>query len=101
MHELLKNAIFVGEFEDDEHKTKTMYFSVEKDILQVIVLSGDWGDAVSVTISLQFPTYCMEVDRVQAEISPVGNDGKNQNWKKLQLTHEEIGVLLSTYDKKQ
>ena len=79
---------------DDEEETVTFYYVAPKEFLL-----GDYPEAVSAEISVEFPTNHIEARYADVSISPikVESDGglSYYDWYDISLPYEEIEELIS------
>jgi len=79
---------------DKEIGTTTCYFSAEKSLLEEL-FPGKYPEAISMEISVEFPSGCSEPNYADVSISPVNANGEAYDWIDIDISYEEIDVLIN------
>lgn len=91
------------EFEDiyicEDLGTTTLYFGAPKEMLD-----GEYPEAVSMEISVEFPIVCMEASAASVECSPTEYDEETDSytdydWFDVDMSYEDIEKLFDIYRK--
>lgn len=88
-----KRIEFEERFDSDVYNTTTLYFIAPKEMLKTMMIK-DYPEAVSMEISIEFPTGCIEVKYADVCVSPTNDDGEDYDWYDIDLPYDEIEELI-------
>lgn len=97
---------FEERYNDEENETTTLYFIAPKELLNTFLPEENYPDAVSMEISIELPTRClqngfisaMEADCISVSISPTREcEGgtEDYDWHDVEIPYNEIMELIS------
>lgn len=99
---MLDNRIeFDERYDSEEHGTTTLYFVAPKEMLKTMLVN-DYPDAVSMEISIEFPTEHIEANYASVCVSPTRENEcgtEDYDWHDIDLPYDEIGELISLAEK--
>ena len=99
---LIANTKFEERYDAEEHGTTTLYFTSPKEFLKVFIPTKDYPDAVSMEISIEFPTKHIEAAAAEVSVSPTREiDGgtEDYDWYDAVLSYNEINALIALAEK--
>lgn len=75
----------------------TSYFTVPKEVLGILLPYGDYKNAASGEIMLEYKTsmYLPFVESISVSASPTNADGEDYDWNDINLSDEDIKFLLA------
>ena len=106
---MLDNRIkFDERYDSEDYGTTTLYFIAPKEMLKKYIPTSDYPDAISMEISIEFPTNHVEANYANVYVSPTREDEngtEDYDWHDANITHDEIEGLIklaktSNYEKK-
>ena len=106
---MLDNRIkFDERYDSEDYGTTTLYFIAPKEMLKEFIPTIDYPDAISMEISIEFPTNHVEADYANVYVSPTREDEngtEEYDWHDVNIPHDEIEGLIklaktSNYEKR-
>ena len=95
---MLDNRIKFDERYDSEvYGTTTLYFIAPKEMLKTFIPTNDYPDAISMEISIEFPTNHVEANYANVCVSPTREDEngtEDYDWHDANIPHDEIEGLI-------
>ena len=90
---------FEERYESEENETTTLYFIAPKEMLKPLI-NRDYPEAISMEISIEFPTEHIEANYASVCVSPTKYDEETNSyydydWFDVELPYEEIDELIS------
>ena len=94
-----KRIKFDERYDNEDYETTTLYFIAPKEMLKTMMVN-DYPDAVSMEISIEFPTECIAPKYASVCISPTRYDEdtdsyEDYDWYDIDLPYDEIDELIS------
>lgn len=92
-----KRIKFDERYDSEAYGTTTLYFVAPKELLKKYIPTNDYPDAVSMEISIEFPTEHIEPYYAGACVSPtrkIEDVAEDYDWHDVQLSYDEIEELL-------
>lgn len=89
---------FDERYDSEEYETTTLYFIAPKEMLKTMMVN-DYPEALSMEISIEFPTYHIEPKYADVCISPTRYDEETDSyedydWYDIDLPYDEIEELI-------
>ena len=95
---MLDERIKFDERHDSEYYgTTTLYFIAPKEMLKEFIPTNDYPEAVSMEISIEFPTEHIEADYANVCVSPTREDEngtEDYDWYDVDIPNDEIEGLI-------
>ena len=95
---MLNNRIkFDERYDSEEYKTTTLYFIAPKETLKRFIPTNDYPEAISMEISIEFPTGHIEANYANVCVSPTiedENGTENYDWYDVDIPYDEIEELI-------
>lgn len=96
---LLEHRIeFEEKYESADYGTTTLYFKAPKELFNGLRI-GNFPDAVSMEISVEFPSNHIEAAYADVCVSPTNAEGSDYDWTDIDLPYEEINALIDLANK--
>ena len=106
---MLDNRIkFDERYDSEDYGTTTLYFIAPKEMLKKFIPTKYYPDAISMEISIEFPTNHIESNYANVCVSPTREDEngtEEYDWNDVNIPNDEIEVLIklaktSNYEKR-
>ena len=88
---------FDERYDSDDYGTTTLYFIAPKEMLKKFIPTNDYPEAVSMEISVEFPTDYIEPAQAYVCVSPtreVDGGTEEYDWYDIDLPYDEIEELI-------
>lgn len=105
---MLDNRIkFDERYDSEDYGTTTLYFIAPKEMLKEFIPTKYYPDAISMEISIEFPTNHVEANYANVYVSPTREDEngtEDYDWYDVNIPYDEIEGLIklaktSNYEK--
>ena len=105
---MLDNGIkFDERYDSEDYGTTTLYFIAPKEMLKEFIPTKYYPEAISMEISIEFPTNHIEASYANVCVSPTRDDEngtEDYEWHDVNIPHDEIEELIklekaSNYEK--
>ena len=83
--------------DNEEYGITTLYFIAPKEMLKTFIPTNDYPEAVSMEISIEFPTDHIEADYANVCVSPTREDEngtEDYDWYDVDIPNDEIEELI-------
>ena len=97
-----KRIKFDERYDSKEYGTTTLYFIAPKEMLKRFIPTNDYPEAVSMEISIEFPTEHIEANCADVCVSPTREiDGMSEDydWYDVDISYDEIEELIKLAEK--
>lgn len=97
MSDILRQAVFTNHYDNDEAKTRTLYFDAPKKLVRSL-----YPEADATVISIEFPLNNQEAKEASVSFGPATSDGnKNRvySWFDVDLAYQDIELLMDIAEK--
>ena len=97
-----KRIIFDERYNSEENGTTTLYFIAPKEMLKTFIPTNDYPEAVSMEISIEFPTEHIEANYASVCVSPTRETEygtEDYDWYDADLSYDDIDSLISLAEK--
>ena len=95
---MLDNGIkFDERYDSEDYGTTTLYFIAPKEMLKEFIPTKSYPDAISMEISIEFPTNHVEADYANVYVSPTREDEngtEEYDWYDVNISNDEIEGLI-------
>lgn len=99
---------FDERYDSEDYGTTTLYFIAPKEMLKEFIPTKYYPDAISMEISIEFPTNHIEANYANVCVSPTREDEngtEEYDWNDVNITNDEIEGLIklaktSNYEKR-
>ena len=88
-----KRIKFDERYDSEEYETTTLYFIAPKEMLKRFIPTNDYPEAVSMEISIEFPTEHIEANYADVCVSPTRqyeDAMEDYDWHDVSLPYDEI-----------
>ena len=88
---------FDERYDSEEYGTTTLYFIASKEMLKRFILTNDYPEAMSMEISIEFPTDHIETNYADVCVSPTReneNGTEDYDWNYVDIPYDEIDELI-------
>lgn len=88
---------FDERYDCEENQTTTLYFIAPKEMLKTLIPNQDYPEAVSMEISIEFPTEHIEPEYASVCISPtkqVDDSTEDYDWNDIEIPYNEVQELI-------
>ena len=92
-----KRIKFDERYDSEEYETTTLYFIAPKEMLKRFIPTNDYPEAVSMEISIEFPTGHIEANYADVCVSPIRqyeDTMEDYDWHDVSLPYDEIEELI-------
>ena len=101
---MLDNRIkFDERYDSEDYGTTTLYFIAPKEMLKEFIPTKYYPDAISMEISIEFPTNHIEANYANVYVSPTReyeNGTEDYDWQDANIPNDEIEGLIKLAKKK-
>ena len=95
---MLDNGIkFDERYDSEDYGTTTLYFIAPKEMLKEFIPMKSYPDAISMEISIEFPTEHIEANYADVCVSPTREDEngtEDYDWYDVDIPYDEIEELI-------
>lgn len=95
-----ERIVFDERYDSDAYGTTTLYFVAPKEILKTMI-GKDYPEAVSMEISVEFPTDHIEAGKAYVCASPTNENGEDYDWWDVDMPYDEIEALIELAEKEE
>ena len=95
---LFREILFEEQYSDEANGTTTFYFTAPKQLLKLLLPECQYPDAISMEISLEFPTEHIETAYASVSIAPtkeVKGGTEDYDWHDIELPYADIQCLMA------
>ena len=88
---------FDERYDSEDYGTTTLYFIAPKEMLKEFIPAKSYPDAISMEISIEFPTEHIEADYANVCVSPTREDEngtEDYDWHDVNIPYDEIEGLI-------
>ena len=92
-----KSIIFDERYDYEDYATTTLYFIASKEMLKRFIPTNDYPEAISMEISIEFPTEHIEANYADVCVSPTREDEngtEDYDWYDVDIPCDEIDELI-------
>ena len=92
-----KKIKFDERYDNEEYGTTTLYFIAPKEMLKKLIPTNDYPEAISMEISIEFPTDHIEAKYADVCVSPTREDEngmEDYDWYDVDIPYDEIEELI-------
>ena len=92
-----KRIKFDERYDSEEYGTTTLYFMAQKEMLKEFIPTNDYPEAISMEISIEFPTDHIESNYANVCVSPTReneNGIEEYDWYDVDIPYDEIEELI-------
>ena len=100
---LYKRIKFDERYDSKEYGTTTLYFIAPKEMLKNFIPKNDYPEAISMEISIEFPTEHIESNYAYVCVSPTKEDENgtvDYDWCDADISYDEIEELIKLSENK-
>ena len=97
-----KRIKFDERYDSEEYGTATLYFVAPKEMLKKFIPTNDYPEAISMEISIEFPTEHIEANYADICVSPTReyeNGTEDYDWYDVDIPYDEIEELIKLAEK--
>ena len=97
-----KRIKFDERYDSEEYGTTTLYFIAPKEMLKKFIPTNNYPEAISMEISIEFPTEHIEANYADVCISPTREDEngtEDYDWYDVDISYDEIEELIKLAEK--
>ena len=95
---MLDNRIkFDERYDSEDYGTTTLYFIAPKEMLKEFIPTKSYPDAISMELSIEFPTNHVEADYANVYVSPTRENEnviEEYEWHDVNISNDEIEGLI-------
>ena len=92
-----KRIKFDERYDSEENGTTTLYFIAPKEMLKKFIPTNNYPEAISMEISIEFPTDQIETNDADVCVSPATEDEngiEDYDWYDVDIPYDEIDELI-------